>query len=153
MAYPTIYIKIFAPLRHGHKYNKYKMCLCIMMVICIMVICIKQHLSNIWSSIHEKVKQHWDWVEKKLCLIKKRVYHVPPILDPFQLSSCIWDNEIIEICIFDIINVAQPSFNLVIKVPESHGNDPFSKFRESHSKLKADKFHLPVRSNNKFKFL
>ena len=28
--------------RHGHKYTKYKMCLDIMMVICI-----KQHLSNI----------------------------------------------------------------------------------------------------------
>ena len=30
-----------------------------------MVICVKQHLSNIWSSFHKKVKQHWDWVEKK----------------------------------------------------------------------------------------
>ena len=39
--------------RHGHKYTKYKMCLSIMVVICI-----KQHLSNISSSIHEKVKQH-----------------------------------------------------------------------------------------------
>ena len=39
--------------RHRHKYTKYKMCLSI-----IMVICVKQHLSNIWSSIHEKVKQH-----------------------------------------------------------------------------------------------
>ena len=29
-------------------------------------ICIKQHLSNIWNSIHEKVKQHWDWVEKSI---------------------------------------------------------------------------------------
>ena len=28
--------------RHGHKYTKYKMCLSIMMVICI-----KQHLGNI----------------------------------------------------------------------------------------------------------
>ena len=28
-----------------------------------MLKCIKQqHLSNIWSSIHEKVKQHWGWV-------------------------------------------------------------------------------------------
>ena len=35
--------------KHGHKYNKHEMCLSIMMVICI-----KQHLSNIWSSIHEK---------------------------------------------------------------------------------------------------
>ena len=35
-----------------------------------MLTCIKQHLSNIWSSIHEKVKQHWGWVEKKCCLIK-----------------------------------------------------------------------------------
>ena len=34
---------------------------------------IKQHLSNIWSSVYEKVKQHWDWVEKKRCF-KKCVY-------------------------------------------------------------------------------
>ena len=46
--------------RHGHKYTEYKMCLSI-----IMATCIKQHLSNIRSSIHEKVKQHWGWVEKK----------------------------------------------------------------------------------------
>ena len=39
--------------KHGHKYTKYKICLSIMMVICI-----KQHLSNIGSSSHEKVKQH-----------------------------------------------------------------------------------------------
>ena len=38
-------------LRHGHEHTKYKMCLSIMMVICI-----KQHLRNIWSQIHEKVK-------------------------------------------------------------------------------------------------
>ena len=29
---------------------------------------IKQHLSNIWSSIQEKSKQHRVWVEKKGCL-------------------------------------------------------------------------------------
>ena len=34
----------------------------------IMIICIKQHLSNIWSLIHKKVNQHLDWVEKKDCL-------------------------------------------------------------------------------------
>ena len=38
---------------HGHKYTKYKMFFILMMVICI-----KQHLSNIWSSIHEKVKEY-----------------------------------------------------------------------------------------------
>ena len=37
---------------HGHKYTKYKRCLSIMMVICI-----KQHLSNILSSIYQKLKQ------------------------------------------------------------------------------------------------
>ena len=36
--------------RHGHQYTKYKLCLSIMMVIYI-----KQHIKNIWSSIHEKV--------------------------------------------------------------------------------------------------
>ena len=37
-----------------------KKCLSMMMLIFI-----KQHLSNIWSSIHEKVKQHWGWIKKK----------------------------------------------------------------------------------------
>ena len=47
--------------RHGHKYGKYKECLTMMMLICI-----KHYLSNIWSSIDEKVKQHWGWVEKSV---------------------------------------------------------------------------------------
>ena len=34
-------------------------------------VCIKQHVSNLWSSIHEKAKQYWSWVEKKMLLIKK----------------------------------------------------------------------------------
>ena len=34
----------------------------------------KQHLSNIWSSIHEKVRQHWRWAEKSVAY-KKRVYY------------------------------------------------------------------------------
>ena len=38
--------------RYGRRYNKYKMCPNV-----IMAICIKQHLSNILSSIHEKAKQ------------------------------------------------------------------------------------------------
>ena len=52
--------------RYEHKYTKYKIYLIIMMVMCI-----KQHLSNIGSSIHKKVKQRWGWVEKKRCLYKK----------------------------------------------------------------------------------
>ena len=54
--------------RHGHKYTKYKTYISIMIVICI-----KQHLSNILSSIHEKAKQHWGWVEKSVAY-KKSVY-------------------------------------------------------------------------------
>ena len=55
--------------RHGHKYTKYKMCLSIMMVICT-----KQHLSNIWNSIYEKIKQQWGWVKKKKCCLKNRSF-------------------------------------------------------------------------------
>ena len=40
--------------RHGCKYSKYKKCLSMMILMCT-----KQHLSKIWSSIHGKVKQHW----------------------------------------------------------------------------------------------
>ena len=48
--------------RHWHKYTKFKMCPNIMMVT---------YIKNIWSSIHEKVKQHRGWVEKKALLLKK----------------------------------------------------------------------------------
>ena len=44
--------------RHEQEYTKYKMCLNMM------VIGNKQHQSNIWSSIHEKVKKNWSWVKK-----------------------------------------------------------------------------------------
>ena len=38
-----------------------------------MVISIKQYLSNVWRSIHEKPMQNYGWVEKKCCLLKKCV--------------------------------------------------------------------------------
>ena len=44
--------------RHRHKYSKYIKFLSMMILICI-----KQHQSNIWSSIYENVKQHWGWVD------------------------------------------------------------------------------------------
>ena len=50
--------------RHGHKYNKCKKCLRMMMLICT-----KQHLSNIWSPIHEKAKQNWGSLKKKVCIL------------------------------------------------------------------------------------
>ena len=55
--------------RHGHKYSKEKKCLDMMMFIYI-----KQPLSNIWSSIQEKVKQHWGSEDelKKSVAYKKR---------------------------------------------------------------------------------
>ena len=38
---------------HEHKYSKYKKHLSIMTLLCI-----KQHLNNIWNSVQEKVRQH-----------------------------------------------------------------------------------------------
>ena len=57
--------------RHGRKYTKYKMCLGIMMVICI-----AQHLSNIQSSIHEKLSNTDAQLKKsvaykKVCILRK----------------------------------------------------------------------------------
>ena len=49
--------------RYEYKYSNYKKSLAMMMYILI-----KQQLSKIWSLIHEKVKQHWGWIEKKGCL-------------------------------------------------------------------------------------
>ena len=55
-------------LRPGHKNTKYRKFLNMMMLICI-----KQHLSNICTSIHEKVKQHGGWVKKSVAY-KNGVY-------------------------------------------------------------------------------
>ena len=48
---------------HQQKYSKYKKCHSKMMLICI-----KQQLSNIWSSIYEKVREHGCLVKKEHCL-------------------------------------------------------------------------------------
>ena len=43
------------------------------MCLTMMLTCNKQHLSNIWGSIHEKVNHHWGWVEKSVAY-KKSAY-------------------------------------------------------------------------------
>lgn len=55
--------------RYGHKYIKYKNWL-----ITMMLIYIKQRLSNVWSSIHGKINQHWGWVEKRVAYIKASIF-------------------------------------------------------------------------------
>ena len=42
--------------KHGHKYTEYNKCVGMMKLMYI-----KQHLSNIWSSIQEKVKEQFNW--------------------------------------------------------------------------------------------
>ena len=54
--------------RHGRKYSKYKKCPSMMMLVCN-----KQHLSNIWIWIHGKVMQHWGCAEKSVAYKEKRV--------------------------------------------------------------------------------
>ena len=77
--------------RHGHKYTKYKMRLSIMKDVSI-----KQHLSNIWRSIHEKVKQHWGWVEKsvaykKAFILPLRLFICLNMIFFFFLHNSIWE--------------------------------------------------------------
>ena len=62
-----------------------------------MVICIKQHLSNIWSSIFEKVKQHRGWVEKKRCLNKKRVVKQSFKGKTYSKTNCLYHQALIVI--------------------------------------------------------
>ena len=61
--------------RLGQKYSKYKKCLSMLMLISI-----KQHLSNIWGWIHEKVKG-----VKKGCIGNKwvNIWHLRNYLDVF----------------------------------------------------------------------
>ena len=49
--------------RHGQKYNKYKNCTSVMVLLCT-----QQHLSDIWDSIHKNVKNtEADMLIKKVC--------------------------------------------------------------------------------------
>ena len=48
--------------RHGHKNSK-----CKTFHSMVMLICITQHLSNIWSSIHERFKQNWSLLNSTKC--------------------------------------------------------------------------------------
>ena len=52
--------------RHGHEYSKYKKFLSMMMLICI-----KQHLSNIWSSILSNTEAE---LKKSVAYKKERVF-------------------------------------------------------------------------------
>ena len=56
--------------RHGHKYTKYKMYLSIMIIICT-----KQHLSNIQSSVHEKLSNTEAELKKSIAYKRKCVVH------------------------------------------------------------------------------
>ena len=58
--------------RYEHKYTTHKICLSI-----IMVICIKQQLGNICCLIHEKVEKKAEAeLKKRAAYIKKRVFHL-----------------------------------------------------------------------------
>ena len=60
-----------------------KKCLNIMLLICI-----KQHLKIMWSSIHEKVRQHWRWIEKCVAYKKRCVlFKAKPFLNKQTLLS------------------------------------------------------------------
>ena len=64
--------KIDLDLEMDTNMPKYKTCQSMMMLTCI-----KQHLSNIWTSVYKSVKQHWGWVGKSVPY-KKSVYFITP---------------------------------------------------------------------------
>ena len=47
----------------------------------------KQHLSTIWGSIHEQVKQHWDWVENNALLMKNKAFSLGYYSFPYHIKS------------------------------------------------------------------
>ena len=77
--------------RHGHNYSKYERSLSMMVLICI-----KQHLSNIWSSIHEKLSNTEAELKKSVAYIKKRA----PVFSAFHNDAFLdfsneWDSGVV----------------------------------------------------------
>ena len=68
------------------------------------MVCIKQHLSNILSSIHQEVKQHWGWAEKGVVYKKKRVLQdlanqsTNYLMFVKSISVCTWKHDPLKIC-------------------------------------------------------
>ena len=65
--------------------------------VCIMIlICITQHLSNIWNSSHKKVKQHWACVKKSIAYKKTcrgpRLSFWLTLVFPFRLLPSLLNN-------------------------------------------------------------
>ena len=62
-----------------------------------MLICIKQHLSNILSLIHGKVEQHWGWVAKNVAY-KKGAYIMSSLTSYTSIAidkfDCISDQQL-----------------------------------------------------------
>ena len=74
--------------RHGHKYAKYKICISKMMVICT-----KQHLNNIWSSIHEKLSNTEDELKKGVAYIKTCILVWLKNSTKWKITMTMWNIE------------------------------------------------------------
>ena len=60
-----------------------------------MFINIKQHPTNTWCSIYEKVKEHWRWVEKNVFLIKhKRLRQKTKILKRRESTETVLNQKV-----------------------------------------------------------
>ena len=111
----------------------------------------KQHLRNIWSSIHKKVKQHWGWTEKKRYL-KKSLF--PAVNYMFKVNNrntktrC----EIFSYLIYSVknYNVQDPvnvfAFSHNLFSPKSSIMDIWEGSRHAPDKhiYKAENYLLPV---------
>ena len=77
--------------RHGYEYTKHKMCPSMMMVLCG-----KQHLSNIWSWIHEKSEHLIFRAKKNAAIVPEKkslfglknwsVYRYPQTVDIYPVG-------------------------------------------------------------------
>ena len=82
--------------------------------------CIKQYLSKIWSSIHEKVKQHWVWVEK--CIAYKKKHSSKNILKSIHLTGRVVS---VLLCSLNIIHNSLPGPNAFSKYDRIPPCNPF----------------------------
>ena len=52
-----------------------------------MLMCIKQHISKIWSSIYENVKWHWGWVDELLIYFSLTLVDISSLKFDFPLHT------------------------------------------------------------------
>ena len=86
----------------------------------------KQQLSNIWGSIHYKVKKHWGWVEKCVAYKKKCVLQMWLLISAWSADDAFKKKYIHAVVTFIATSLVSFFKRIVFRIIAKNSNKIFS---------------------------